>query len=78
MNVCDRNCRAHISLDRHKTCKKWYMYKNGQNDSTFNVHIIVRALAIPSVICAEENHELSYIAVDENTSLRGLKPRALE
>ena len=76
MNVCDRNCRSQISLDVIKFVKGG-TYKNRHNDSTFNVHIIVRALAIPSVICAEENHELSYIAVDENASLRGLKPRAL-
>ena len=53
------------------------MKPNRQNVSTFNVHIHVRALEIPSEVCAEENHELSYIALDENASLRGLKPRAL-
>ena len=77
MNVCDRTCRSKISLDRHKTCKKWCIYKNRQNVSTFTVHILVKALEIPSVVCAEEYHELSYIAVDETVSLRGLKPRAL-
>ena len=76
MNLYDRTCRSKISLDRHKTCKKCCMYKNRQNVSTFNVHVLVRALEIPSVVCAEENHELSYIAVDENASLRGLEPRA--
>ena len=61
--------RSQISLDRHKLVK---------GGTCIRTDIIVRALAIPSVIYAEENHELSYIAVDENTSLRGLKPRALE
>ena len=78
-NVCDRTCRSKISLERHKTCKKWCIYKNRQNVSIFNVHILVRALEIPSIVhvCAEENHELYYIAVDENASLRGLNLRAL-
>ena len=53
------------------------MYKNRQNVSIFNVHVLVKVLEIPSVVCAEENHERSYIAVDENASPRGLKPRAL-
>ena len=77
MNVCDCTCRSKVSLDRHKTCTKWCIYKNRQNVSTFNVHILVRTLEIPSVVCAEENHELSYIAVDENASLRGLNAIAL-
>ena len=77
MNVYDRICRSKISLDRHKTCKKWCMNKNRQNVSAFDVHMLVRAFEIQNVVCAGENHELSYIAVDENASLRGLKPRAL-
>ena len=71
MNVCDRNCRSQISLDRHKLVK-------GGACTCIRTDIIVRALTVPSVIYAEENHEVSYIAVGENTSLRGLKPRALE